>query len=160
MEVVAYTEQECIDGAKTAVECGCDYLIGTIFSDSVNEYCKANNIKYMPYVGKIEERPSVLSGNINDMISEANEYLKKGVYGFNLLGYRYTGDAFELNKRFVNGVDAPVCLAGSVNSFQRLDEVKEVSPWSFTIGSAYFDNKFGTDFAEQIDRVVEYINKD
>lgn len=160
LEVVAYTEQECIDGAKIAVECGCDYLIGTIFSDSVNEYCKANNIKYMPYVGKIEERPSVLSGNIDDMISEANEYLKKGVYGFNLLGYRYTGDAFELNKRFVNGVDAPVCLAGSVNSFQRLDEVKEVSPWSFTIGSAFFDNKFGTDFAEQIDRVVEYINND
>lgn len=160
LEVVAYTEQECIDGAKIAVECGCDYLIGTIFSDSVNEYCKENNIKYMPYVGKIEERPSVLSGNIDDMISEANEYLKKGVYGFNLLGYRYTGDAFELNKRFVNGVDAPVCLAGSVNSFQRLDEVKEVSPWSFTIGSAFFDNKFGTDFAEQIDRVVEYINKD
>ncbi len=160
LEVVAYTEQECINGAKMAVECGCDYLMGTIFYDSVNDYCKENKIKYMPYVGEITERPSVLNGNIDDIINEAKEYLKKGVYGFDLLGYRYTGNAFELNKRFVESIDAPVCIAGSVNSFQRLDEVKAVSPWSFTIGSAFFDNMFDGTFAEQINKVCDYINND
>ena len=142
LEVVEYTEKECMEGAKMAVECGCDILMGTIFFDSVNEFCKAHKIKYMPFVGKVIDRPSILEGSIEDMIKEANEYLKKGVYGFDLLGYRFTGDAIALNKAFVSAVDAPVCLAGSIDSFQRLDEVKDASPWTFTIGSAFFENKF------------------
>ena len=90
LEVVAYTEKECMEGAKMAVECGCDILIGTIFFDSVNDYCKENNLKYMPFVGKITGRPSILEGSVDDMISEALKCIEKGVYGFDLLGYRYT----------------------------------------------------------------------
>ena len=159
LEVVEYTEKECLEGAKIAVECGCDILMGTIFFDSVNEFCKMHNLKYMPFVGNVSERPSILEGTIDDMISEANKYLQKGVYGFDLLGYRYTGDAVELNKKFVKNVNAPVCIAGSINSYQRLDETKDANPWSFTIGSAFFDNKFDGSFCEQIDKVCDYINK-
>lgn len=157
LEVVAYTEEECLKGAKMALECGVDFLVGTVFFDSVNYFCKEHNLKYMPFVGKIKERPSVLYGEIDDMINEAKEYISKGAYGIDLLGYRYTGDPIELNRRFVSEVDAPVCLAGSVNSYERLDEIIEISPWSFTIGSAFFDNKFGSDFCEQINNVCEYI---
>jgi len=157
LEVVAYTEEECLDGAKMAFECGVDFLVGTIFFDSVNHFCEEHNLKYMPFVGKIKERPSVLYGEIDDMINEAKEYIRKGVYGIDLLGYRYTGDPIELNRRFVSEIDAPVCLAGSVNSYERLDEIIEISPWSFTIGSAFFDNEFGSDFCEQINNVCEYI---
>ena len=159
LEVVEYTEKECMEGAKMAVECGCDILMGTIFFDSVNEFCKAHKIKYMPFVGKVIDRPSILEGSIEDMIKEANEYLKKGVYGFDLLGYRFTGDAIALNKAFVSAVDAPVCLAGSIDSFQRLDEVKDASPWTFTIGSAFFENKFDGTFNEQINKVCDYMEK-
>lgn len=157
LEVVEYTEKECMEGAKMAVECGCDILMGTMFFDSVNEFCKAHKIKYMPFVGKVIDRPSILEGSIEDMIKEANEYLKKGVYGFDLLGYRFTGDAIALNKAFVSAVDAPVCLAGSIDSFQRLDEVKDASPWTFTIGSAFFENKFDGTFNEQINKVCNYM---
>ena len=159
LEVVAYTEKECIEGAKMAVECGCDALMGTIYSDEVLKICKENGMSYMPFVGQIKERPSVLEGTIDDMIAEAREYIAKGVSGIDLLGYRYTGDAVLLNKRFVEEVDAPVCIAGSVNSFERLEEIKAADPWSFTIGSAFFDNKFGATFKEQIDKVCDYINK-
>ena len=157
LEVVEYTEKECLEGAKMAVECGCDILMGTIFFDSVNEFCKNNNLKYMPFVGKIVDRPSILNGTIEGMIEEANSYLKKGVYGFDLLGYRYTGDAVELNKKFVSSVNAPVCIAGSVNSYKRLDELKDANPWAFTIGSAFFENKFDGTFSEQIDKVCDYM---
>lgn len=157
LEVVAYTEEECISGAKIAVECNCDILMGTIFFDSVNEFCKEHKLKYMPFVGKVENRPSILSGEIAEMIVEANKYLKKGVFGFDLLGYRYTGDAVELNKKFVSQIDAPVCIAGSINSFDRLNEVKEVFPWAFTIGGAFFENKFGENFEEQINKVCDYV---
>ena len=74
-----------------------------------------------------------------------------------LLGYRYTGNADELNRRFLSEIDAPVCIAGSINSFERLDELKNVKPWGFTIGGAFFEKKFGDTFARQIDSVCDYI---
>lgn len=158
LEVVAYTEKECIEGAKMAVECGCDMLMGTIYFDSVNKICKENGLEYMPFVGEVTERPSVLGGTIDGMIAEAKSYLEKGVSGIDLLGYRFTGDAVELNKRFVQEIDAPVCIAGSINSYQRLDEILDADPWSFTIGSAFFENKFEGTFKEQINKVCNYIN--
>ena len=159
LEVVEYTEKEGLEGAKIALECGCDILMGTVFFDSINEFCKKNNLKYMPFVGKVTERPSILEGEIDEIIKEANEYLKKGVYGFDLLGYRYTGNAVELNERFVLEVNAPVCIAGSVNGYERLDELKNINPWSFTIGSAFFENKFDGSFEEQINKVCEYVKQ-
>lgn len=159
LEVVAYTEEEGMRGARMAVECGCDFLMGTQFFDSINEFCRQNNLKYMPFVGKITGRPSVLEGTIDGMIKEARRYLEKGVFGIDLLGYRYTGDAAALNKKFVSQINAPVCIAGSINSFERLDEIKESAPWSFTIGRAFFENKFGGTISEQIDSVCEYMEK-
>ena len=159
LEVVEYTEKEGLEGAKIAVECGCDILMGTMFFDSINEFCKKNSLKYMPFVGKVTERPSILAGEIDEIIKEGNEYLKKGVYGLDLLGYRYTGNAVELNERFVLEVNAPVCIAGSVNGYERLDELKNINPWSFTIGSAFFENKFDGSFEEQINKVCEYVKQ-
>lgn len=159
LEVVEYTEKEGLEGSKIALECGCDILMGTMFFDSINEFCKKNNLRYMPFVGNVTERPSILEGEIDEIIKEANEYLKKGVYGFDLLGYRYTGNAIELNERFVLEVNAPVCIAGSVNGYERLDELKNINPWSFTIGSAFFENKFDGSFEEQINKVCEYVKQ-
>lgn len=159
LEVVEYDEESGLQGAQIAKECGCDILMGTIFFDSINQFCKENNIKYMPFVGQITGRPSILEGSIEDMIAQAREYLKEGVYGFDLLGYRYTGDAVELNKAFVQAIEAPVCLAGSINCYERLDEVVETNPWAFTIGSAFFEKKFGTNIHEQVNKVCDYINK-
>lgn len=159
LEVVAYSEKECMDGAKKAVECNCDFLLGTTFSDSINEFCRLNHIKYMPFVGKITGRPSVLDGTVKDMIQEAKTYIAKGVYGIDLLGYRYTGDATRLNREFVANVNAPVCIAGSVNSYERLTELKSIAPWAFTIGGAFFENKFDGTFQEQINKVCESVNR-
>ena len=159
LEVVTYTEEEGLKGAEMALECECDFLMGTKYFESINNFCKENNIKYMPFIGNVIERPSILEGNIEDMISEANELLKKGVYGFDLLGYRFTGNATELNKKFVTEVNAPVCIAGSINSYIRLDELKNANPWAFTIGGAFFENKFWNNFIEQINNVCEYIEK-
>lgn len=160
LEVVEYTEKKGLEGAKMAVECGCDILMGTMYFDSINEYCKKHNLKYMPFVGQVVERPSILKGTIQEMIDEANKYLKKGVYGFDLLGYRYTGDAVELNKKFVENVKAPICIAGSINSYKRLDEIKDANPWTFTIGGAFFENKFEGSFSDQIDKVCDYMEKE
>ena len=160
LEVIAYDEQNGLKGAQMAVECGVDILMGTVFYDSINNFCKENNLKYMPFVGRVSERPSILEGDIDDMIQEANIYISKGAYGIDLLGYRYiSGNPIELNKKIVEKINAPVCIAGSINSYQRLDEIKEANPWSFTIGGAFFENKFGEDFEKQINNVCNYIEK-
>ena len=157
LEVVEYTEKECIAGARLGVECGCDVLMGTMYSDAVNDLCRENGIQYMPFVGRVTERPSVLEGTADEMLAEARACLQKGVYGFDLLGYRYTGDARALISRFVREVGAPVCVAGSVNSFARLSELKQIAPWAFTIGSAFFDGSFAGDLARQIDTVCAFM---
>ncbi len=159
LEVVAYTEEECLKGAQVAIDCQCDILMGTFYFDSVNELCKKNHLKYMPFVGEIDGRPSVLKGSVEEMIATAKKYLEKGVYGFDLLGYRYVDDAVDLNKRFVEAVPAPVCIAGSIDSYQRLNEVKDASPWAFTIGSAFFENKFNGSFHEQVEKVCDYMSQ-
>lgn len=159
LEVVEYDEEAGLRGARMAAECGCDILMGTLFYESILNFCKEHNLKYMPFVGEVTERPSILGGTIEGMISEAKEYIGKGCDGIDLLGYRYVGDAYELNRRFVAEVNAPVCIAGSVDSFKRLDEIKEASPKYFTIGSAFFDNKFEGTIAQQIDKVCEYLDK-
>ena len=111
----------------------------------------------MPFVGELAERPTILSGNIADIIAEAQSYAAKGVHGIDLLGYRYTGNAAKLNAELVKSVSVPVCIAGSVNSYQRLDELKAAQPWAFTIGSAFFENQFSGSIAEQIDKVCDYM---
>ncbi|MBS6832225.1 MAG: hypothetical protein KH216_05275 [Clostridiales bacterium] len=138
LEVVAYTEDECLNGAKTAVECGCDILMGTLFFESVDEYCQKHHLKYMPFVGQVKERPSVLFGSAEEMIKQANEYIKH---------------------EFVAQVNAPVCVAGSVNSYARLKEIKDCGAWAFTIGSAFFDKRFGDDIPDQINNVCEYMER-
>ena len=157
LEVVTYTEEEGLKGANIALECNVDILMGTLFYDSINELCKKHNIKYMPFVGNVSERPSILNGNVDDMVREAN--IEKGAYGIDLLGYRYTGDAVKLNKEIVEKVKGPVCIAGSINSYKRLDEIKDANPWAFTIGGAFFENKFEDTFSNQIDKVCNYIKE-
>ena len=159
LEVVSYSEEEGLAGAEMAAACGCEVLMGTKFYDSINDYCRKHAIKYMPFVGKITGRPSVLEGTVEDMVKEANAYIAKGVYGIDLLGYRYTGNPFILNREFVGGVKTPVCIAGSINSYERLQEIKEIAPWSFTIGGAFFENKFAGTFEEQINEVCGFMRE-
>ncbi len=157
LEVVACTEEEGLAGARTAASCGCDILMGTAYSDSIHAFCRESMIKYMPFVGKVLGRPSVLKGSIDSMIDEAKRCLEKGVFGFDLLAYRYEGASSELIRRFVNEVDAPVCIAGSVDREARLEELREIQPWGFTVGGAFFDRRFGESFPQQIDQVISYM---
>lgn len=47
LEVVAYSETEGLESAKIAVECGCDVLMGTVFFDSINDYCSRRVVLFL-----------------------------------------------------------------------------------------------------------------
>ena len=91
LEVVSYTKETCLDGAKLAADCGFDYLLGTICYKEVIEYIRSTNLKYFPFVGNVSESPSVLESTLEEMLAQEQEYSRLGVSGTDFLGYRYKG---------------------------------------------------------------------
>ena len=49
LEVVEYTEEQGLKGAEMALECGCDILMGTVYFDSINAFCKTRIKIYAVY---------------------------------------------------------------------------------------------------------------
>lgn len=145
LEVVSYSEEECMRGAKLAVELGYDCLMGTIFYPSVWEYLKKSNIKYMPFVGKVHGSPSVLEGSVAEIIDEGRKLTAEGVYGFDILAFRHVEDPEKLAKEFVGEMEVPVVIAGSINSRERMKFVEDIGAYGFTMGSALFEKDFVPD---------------
>lgn len=72
-----------------------------------------------------------------------------------------SGDPAELIRAVCNAVEKPLTLMGSVNSYERLDVLKEVpNLFGFTIGGAFFEKVFGETFPEQIEAVHNYLLKE
>lgn len=162
LEVVTYSEEECLRGAKLAAECGFDCLLGTIYYDSVMEYVKTTNLKYFPFVGKVSQSPSILEESCDFMLEQAKMFQEAGACGVDLLGYRYTeGDPNVLSAAFVKASPVPTVLAGSIGSEERMLLVKQMDPAYFTMGSALFAKNFVKDgtFRENLEAVVSFLQK-
>jgi hypothetical protein len=161
LEVVTYDEESCLAGAKTAVKCGFDHLMGTLYYPSVHAYLKEHGVDYMPFVGKVSGSPSILEGTNEEIIQDAKNMMAKGIKGFDILAYRHVTDGEGLARAFCKAVDAKICIAGSINSYARIDTMFEICPWTFTMGSALFDKKFvpDGDFRANLAAVAEYMQK-
>ena len=142
LEVVSLSEEEGLQGARLAVELGFDILMGTVFYPSIGDYLKDKPIRYYPFPGHVHSHPSILDGTIDDIVSHACELEEYGVQGLDLLTYRYTGDASHLLAEVVQATQIPIVSAGSIASFERIQEVWNSGAWGFTIGSAFFDRQF------------------
>lgn len=161
LEVVSLTEDEGLAGAKLAVECGFDILMGTVFFDSINNYLKDKAVKYYPFPGHVHSHPSILDGTIEEIVEHARSMEAKGVDGMDLLTYRYTGDAPALLRQVVKGTNVPLVSAGSIDSFDRIAEVRDSGAWGFTIGTAFFEKKFipNGSFSENMMAVWQWLQK-
>jgi hypothetical protein len=159
LEVVSYSEEECMIGAMTAVELGFDYLMGTIYHKSVFDYLSTQEIKFLPFCGNVYGSPSVLEGTIDDVINDGQRLLDKGVDGIDLLAFRHKEGA-KLAEEYCKRVKKPVVIAGSINSPERIAFINKIDPWAFTMGSALFEEKFapGKNFRENLENVIESMN--
>lgn len=160
LEVVTYTEEECLAAAKLAIECGFDCLMGTLYFPSVGELVKGK-IKYSPFCGHVWGNPSVLGDDVDGIIADAKRLKGLGIEAVDLLAYRFTGDPVELINRFIKEVDMQVCLAGSIDTYERIDFVKSLNPWGFTMGSALFKKKYVPEgsFRDNLKVVNDYLKK-
>lgn len=161
LEVVSLSEEEGLQGARLAVESGFDILMGTVFYPSILEYLKDKPIHYYPFPGHVHSHPSILDGTIDDIVAHANELEGYGVHGLDLLTYRFNGEASRLLKRVVETTKIPIVSAGSIASFERIQEVWEAGAWGFTIGSAFFEKKFMPDgsFEQNLLTVCDWLRE-
>jgi hypothetical protein len=157
LEVVSYSKEECLAGAEFAVDFGFDFLMGTLFYPEVWEFLKNKKIKYSPFVGKVSGSPSILEGTVESMLEETEYLASQGVFGVDLLAFRHKENPEELAAEFINRSKIPVILAGSIDSFAKIDFVNRVDPWGFTMGSALFTKNFIPEgsFRENLLAVIE-----
>lgn len=157
LEVVSYTKEECLTGAKFAVSFGFDYLMGTLFFSEVWEFLKGKDIKYSPFVGKVSGSPSILEGTVDSMVEETGFLASQGVHGVDILAFRHKENPAQLAEQFIKRSKVPVILAGSIGSFERIEFVNKVDPWGFTMGSALFTKNFvpNGSFRENLEAVLK-----
>ncbi|MGH2521869.1 MAG: hypothetical protein ACRDH2_05125 [Anaerolineales bacterium] len=142
LEVVSLSEEDGLRGAKLAVELGFDVLMGTTYFPSINDALKDKPVRYYPFPGHVHSHPSILDGTIGEIVAHARRLEARGAHGMDLLTYRYTGDAPRLLREVVKATHVPVVSAGSIASYDRIHEVWQAGAWGFTIGSAFFENRF------------------
>lgn len=158
LEVVTYDEEACMAAAKLAIECGFDCLMGTLYFPSVGNLVKGK-IKYFPFCGKVWDNPSKLGGSIDEIIADAERLKALGCEGTDLLAYRHVDDPVALLKRFLKEVDFPTVVAGSIDTYERIDFMHELNAYGITMGSALFNKKFVKDgsFRDNLAKVAEYM---
>lgn len=163
LEVVTYTEEGCVEGAKLAGECGFDFLTGTVYYPSINAVLKQYGLKYFPFPGKVGGSPVALTGTIEEIVADAERLIEAGADGVDLTAYRYAdGDPLELARAVGEkvGMDK-LTIAGSVGNEARMDEMKKLDCHAYTMGSALFNSNFVKDgtFRENLEYVLKYCEK-
>ena len=161
LEVVSNDEEKHFMGVEKAIRVGADYLIGGMprFARKTLEYLKEKkaNLKFFPYIGKVIGHPCVLEGSVNEIVNNGVEFERMGIHGINLLLYRYTGDVNLLLDRAIETLKIPLIVAGSIDNFEKIDQMKRKNVWAFTIGGAILEKKFapGKNIKEQVTAVLK-----
>lgn len=163
IEVVSNDEEKHFMGVEKAIRVGADYLIGGMprFTGKTLEYLKEKkaNLKFFPYIGKVIGHPCVLEGSVDEIVNNGVEFGKMGIHGINLLLYRYTGNVNLLLDRVIDTLKIPLIVAGSIDDFEKIGQMKRKNVWAFTIGGAILEKKFAPqqNIKEQVTAVLNQL---
>lgn len=139
LEVVSESDDSMETSARTAVEVAADYVIGGTAVERIQKVIAGKGIKFFPYVGSVIGHPCLLRGSIHDIVDDAKRVEQLGVDGINLLAYRYDGDVPRLVRSVAAATSLPLICAGSVDSTERIETLRDLGVWAFTIGTAALD---------------------
>lgn len=162
LEPLLEDEDSCLNAANMAVKCGFDCVVSMVYNSKVQKILEEGHVAYLPTCGRREGLPRMLYGETCEIIADARDLLvNKGVEGTCLSVYRYVdGDPEKMALAFRKEIRSKLIVSGGINDYKRLDFIKRLQPWGFTIGSALFSHKFGEDLtiAQQLDLIWDYIN--
>lgn len=163
LEVVSLDAESEKQSAKVAIDLNVDYLLGGTRPELIAPIVKDHALKYYPFVGKIEDHPSILTGTIADISAHAEQITAiDGVDGLDLLAYRFTGENIPLLIQEVcKSSKKPVIVAGSIDRRERINVVKTTGAAGFTVGTAAFDLEFPSKKAGisgQVETILEMTN--
>ena len=152
-------EEDCIRAAEQCIAGGAQHMLGTPYYPSVQKMLDEAGVTYSPFPAL--DPDSRMRRPIPEVVDCAMGFERAGCDGFTISAFRYLGgDPEELLRALDDATEMPFRIAGSVNSYERLDFVKSLKNLTgFTIGGAFFENKFGETFAENVTRVCEYLAK-
>jgi hypothetical protein len=142
MEVVSTSRAAALHSAAIAAEIGVDRLLGGTEVEATLQVLDGTRTDYFPFPGFPEGHPTRLGGSALEIAAHCTSYLGKGCRGVDLLAYRATAaDPLELVRAARNalGQRGELIVAGSVNSFERIEALRAAGADAFTIGSAIFD---------------------
>nr|WP_290638225.1 hypothetical protein [Labilibaculum sp.] len=147
LEVVSLDVDSERKSAMAAMELNVDFLLGGTRPSIIAPIVKDHPLKYYPFVGSIEDHPSILKGTISEISSHAEQITSiDGVDGLDLLAYRFTGnDIPRLIHEVCKSSKKPVIVAGSINNKNRIEVVRKSGSSAFTVGTAAFDLAFAAD---------------
>ncbi|MFS8107999.1 hypothetical protein [Serratia marcescens] len=146
LEVVSLDEESEMNSARAALELGVDVLMGGTRPESVLPIIRQSGLRYYPFAGRISGHPSVLEGDIDDIVASARQRAAlPGVTGLDLLAYRFAGDVPTLIRRVCDAVDKPVYIAGSIAREDRISAVGAGNAVGFPAGTAALDGVFPAD---------------
>ena len=146
LEIVSLSEAAEIESAKLGIRLGVDYLLGGRHVGSVSRVLTNTSIKYFPFCGETRGHPTKLVGTVDQIVDDARHLGENPqVSGLDLLAYRHNGDGEFLIDKVCSAVKKPVIVAGGIDSFDRLAAVRHSGAWAFTVGSAIFEGRFGSD---------------
>jgi putative N-acetylmannosamine-6-phosphate epimerase len=156
LEVVSESDDSMERSARAALEVGADYVIGGTAVERIQKVLSGTGVKFFPYIGNIVGHPCLLRGSIHDIVEDARRVEQLGVDGINLLAYRYDGDVPELVRKVAEATSLPLICAGSVDSVARIEALRDLGVWAFTIGTAALDGAFvpGRPLGDQLRLVV------
>ncbi len=158
LEVVSEAKDDELRSVRSALEIGVDWLLGGTHPDEALEILAGHDaVRYCPFPGRVIGHPSLLRGTIDEIAGDAEQLTARpGVFGLDLLAYRYDGDVEALTAAVNDRSRGPVIAAGSVDSLERIAALARIGVWGFTIGGAIFDGRFtgAPSVSAQIDTVL------
>jgi hypothetical protein len=157
LEVVSENKEDELRSIQAALEIGVDWLLGGTHPDEALEILAGTAIRYCPFPGRVIGHPSLLRGTIEEIAADAAALTARpGVHGLDLLAYRYDGDVPALTAAVNERSSGPVIAAGSVDSLERIETLRRIGVWGFTIGGAIFDGRFdgGPSIRGQVETVL------
>jgi hypothetical protein len=158
LEVVSVTREDELRAVEAGLELGVDLLLGGTHVEDALRLIDGAGVRYCPFPGTVVGHPSVLEGTRDSIVASADELATTdGVWGLDLLAYRFAGDADALMREAIAAVDVPVIVAGSVADTERIATIAAAGAWGFTVGSAAFEGRFvpNAPLLDQLRAVIE-----